>query len=99
MREFVTGGGGPRTIVALLLLGQPGVVGDGLLGQAVIFGAAHTGPDFTGSALPVVLAIAAAGLLAGLIVRRTGSLLLPILVHIAFDVPLYYAVACRLPQG
>jgi membrane protease YdiL (CAAX protease family) len=38
----------------------------------------------------------AGGLAAGLIVRRTGSLWLPILVHIALDVPLYYAAACRL---
>ncbi len=67
----------------------------GLVGQAVVFGLAHTGPDFVGPALPVVLVIAAGGLVAGLIVRRTGSLWLPILVHIAFDVPLYYAAACR----
>ena len=68
----------------------------GLLGQAAIFGLAHTGPDFTGPALPVVLAIMAAGLVAGLIVRRTGSLWFVIAAHIAFDVPLYYAAACRL---
>ena len=68
----------------------------GLVGQAVVFGAAHTGPDFVGPVLPVVLAIIAGGLIAGLIVRRTGSLWLPIVVHICFDVPLYYAAACRL---
>ena len=68
----------------------------GLVGQALIFGLAHTGSDFTGPQLPVVVAIVAAGLLAGLIVRRTGSLWLVIAVHIAFDVPLYYAAACRL---
>jgi membrane protease YdiL (CAAX protease family) len=68
----------------------------GLVGQAVVFGAAHTGPDFTGPVLPVVLAIIAGGLIAGLIVRRTGSLWLPIVVHICFDIPLYYAAACRL---
>ncbi len=67
----------------------------GLVGQAVVFGLAHTGPDFTGPMLPVVLAIMAGGLVAGLIVRRTGSLWLPIIVHICFDVPLYYAAACR----
>ena len=71
----------------------------GLLGQALVFGFAHTGPDFVGPTLPVVLAIVAAGLLAGLIVRRTGSLWLVIAVHIAFDVPLYYAAACRLSPG
>jgi membrane protease YdiL (CAAX protease family) len=68
----------------------------GLIGQAAIFGLAHTGSDFTGPELPVVLAIAAAGLFAGLIVRRTRSLWFVIVVHIAFDVPLYYAAACRL---
>ncbi len=68
----------------------------GLVGQAVIFGLAHTGSDFTGPQLPVVLFIMLAGLVAGLIVRRTGSLWFVIAVHIAFDVPLYYAAACRL---
>ena len=67
-----------------------------LVGQAVVFGVAHTGSDFVASPLPVVLAIVAGGLIAGLIVRRTGSLWLAIVVHIAFDVPLYYAAACRL---
>ena len=68
-----------------------------LVGQAVVFGAAHTGTDFVASPLPVVLAVVAGGWLAGIIVRRTGSLWLPIVVHIALDVPLYYAAACRLP--
>ncbi len=68
-----------------------------LIGQAIVFGLAHTGTDFVASPLPVVLVIIAGGLIAGLIVRRTGSLWLPILVHIALDVPLYYAAACRLP--
>jgi membrane protease YdiL (CAAX protease family) len=68
----------------------------GLVGQSVIFGLAHTGSDFTGPMLPVVLAVMAAGLIAGLVVRRTGSLWLVIVVHICFDVPLYYAAVCRL---
>jgi membrane protease YdiL (CAAX protease family) len=68
----------------------------GLTGQALVFGLAHTGSDFTGPMLPVVLAVMAGGLAAGLIVRRTGSLWLVIVVHICFDVPLYYAAACRL---
>jgi membrane protease YdiL (CAAX protease family) len=68
-----------------------------LVGQAVVFGAAHAGSDYVASAIPVILVIATGGLLAGLIVRRTGSLLLPIVVHICFDVPLYYAAVCRLP--
>lgn len=68
-----------------------------LVGQAVVFGAAHTGRDFIASPLPVMLAIVVGGLIAGLVVRRTGSLWIPIVVHIALDVPLYYAAACRLP--
>jgi membrane protease YdiL (CAAX protease family) len=71
--------------------------GLGLVGQAVVFGAAHSGSDFVGPILPVLLVVAAGGLLAGLWVRRTGSLWLPIVVHICFDVPLYYAAVCRLP--
>jgi len=67
-----------------------------LVGQTVVFGLAHSGTDYVASAVPVMLAITASGLLAGLIVRRTGSLLLPIVVHICFDIPLFYAAACRL---
>lgn len=70
-----------------------------LFGQALVFGAAHTGSDYVGEAWPVLLAVAAGGLLAGLVVRRTGSLWLPIVVHIGFDVPLYYAAVCRLPAA
>ena len=70
-----------------------------LVGQAVVFAAAHTGGDFVGEAWPVMLAVGAGGLLAGIIVRRTGSLWLPIIVHIGFDVPLYYAAVCRLPAS
>jgi membrane protease YdiL (CAAX protease family) len=69
-----------------------------LVGQALVFGAAHGGSDYVGEAWPVLLAVASGGLLAGLVVRRTGSLWLPIVVHIGFDVPLYYVAACRLPS-
>lgn len=68
-----------------------------LIGQAIVFGAAHTGSDYVGSAIPVLFVVAIGGLIAGLIVRRTGSLWLPVVVHICFDVPLYYAAVCRLP--
>jgi membrane protease YdiL (CAAX protease family) len=74
------------------LLGPSGA----LVFQAIVFGLVHVGPDFTGNPLPVVVAVGVGGLMAGLIVRRTGSLLLPIAVHAAFDVPLYYVQACRL---
>jgi membrane protease YdiL (CAAX protease family) len=70
-----------------------------LLLQAALFGLAHAGPDFLNPLveLPILVAAAAGGLIAGLIVQRTGSLLLPIAIHLALDIPLYYAVACRVP--
>ncbi|OGN81941.1 MAG: hypothetical protein A2X23_02870 [Chloroflexi bacterium GWC2_73_18] len=64
--------------------------------QAAVFGFAHAGPDFVASPAPVVLALTAAAMLAGLIVWRTRSLLLPIAVHAAFDIPIYYYFACRV---
>jgi membrane protease YdiL (CAAX protease family) len=67
------------------------------IAQAVVFGAAHSGPGFVGSAAPVVLAMGAAGLLAAVVVRRTGSLLPMIAIHVAVDVPLYLYIACRVP--
>jgi hypothetical protein len=71
----------------------------GLLGQAVVFGAAHTGDDYVGEAWPVLVVVATGGLLAGLVTRRTGSLWLAIVVHIGLDLPLYYAAVCRLPAA
>ncbi len=65
-----------------------------LVAQAVVFGAAHQGPDFVGSAVPVALAMVAAGVVAGLIARRTGSLALPIAIHAGCDIPIYYFFAC-----
>jgi uncharacterized protein len=63
--------------------------------QAVVFGIVHVGSDFSGNPLPVMLAVGAGGFIAGVIAMRTRSLLLPIAVHAAFDLPLYYAFACR----
>jgi membrane protease YdiL (CAAX protease family) len=42
-----------------------------------------------------MVAMGAAGIVAGLVVRRTGSLLPVIAVHVALDVPLYLFIACR----
>jgi membrane protease YdiL (CAAX protease family) len=69
--------------------------------QAALFGVTHVGPDFRNGLvmLPVLGAVTVGGLLAGVVVRRTGSLLLPIAIHAALDVPLYYAFACRLPPA
>jgi membrane protease YdiL (CAAX protease family) len=64
--------------------------------QAVVFGVVHVGSDFTGNPVPVMLAVGAGGFIAGVIALRTRSLLLPIAVHAAFDLPLAYAFACRV---
>ena len=63
--------------------------------QAVVFGLAHGGPDTVGSPVPVIVALAAGGVIAGLIAIRTRSLLLPIAIHVALDLPLYVYLACR----
>jgi len=66
--------------------------------QAAAFGLAHgVGSDFAGSPLPVMAATAVGGLAFGAVAMRTGSLLLPIALHAALDVPIYYANACLQP--
>lgn len=68
-----------------------------LVVQAAAFGLAHgVGGAFTGSPLPVMAATAATGLALGALSLRTGSLLLPIALHAALDIPIYYANACVL---
>ncbi|MBA3688303.1 MAG: CPBP family intramembrane metalloprotease [Chloroflexi bacterium] len=63
--------------------------------QALVFGLAHgTGTDFTGSPLPVMAATAAAGLILGAMALRTRSLLLPIAIHVALDIPVFYGKVC-----
>jgi membrane protease YdiL (CAAX protease family) len=63
--------------------------------QALVFGLAHgAGTDFTGSPLPVMAATAAAGLILGGLALRTRSLLLPIAIHIALDIPVFYGKVC-----
>lgn len=63
--------------------------------QGIVFGFAHLGSDVTGWAPLLWLGMAAAGVVAGIVAVRTRSLLLPIAAHAAFDVPMYYALACR----
>jgi len=69
-------------------------VAPALVGQAVVFGVAHSGSDVTGPGLPLMVAMGAGGLIAGVIAIRTRSLLLPIAIHVGFDIPIYYAFAC-----
>jgi membrane protease YdiL (CAAX protease family) len=72
------------------VIGVPAAV----VGQAVVFGLAHSGADVTGSPLLLMAALGLGGLIAGIIAVRTRSLLLPIAVHIGLDIPIYYAFAC-----
>ena len=69
-------------------------LGPAVVGQAVVFGFAHSGSDVIGFQLPLMLALGVGGLLAGVIAVRTRSLLIPIAVHIGFDIPIYFAFAC-----
>ena len=68
--------------------------------QAIVFGFAHgVGSDFAGSPWPVMAATAVGGLLFSLVALRTGSLLMPIALHAALDIPIYYANACLQVAG
>ena len=69
-------------------------LGPAVVGQAVVFGLAHSGSDVVGFQLPLMLALGVGGLLAGVIAVRTRSLLVPIAIHIGFDIPIYFAFAC-----
>jgi membrane protease YdiL (CAAX protease family) len=72
-----------------------GVVGANL-GQAVVFGLAHSGADFVGPVAPVAASMILAGFAAGVIARRTSSLVLVIAIHAAADIPIYFYWACRV---
>ena len=63
--------------------------------QAIVFGLAHGGPDVINAPLPLAAGLALGGLLAGIVAIRTRSLLLPIAIHVALDLPLYVYLACR----
>ena len=69
-------------------------LGPAVVGQAVVFGVAHSGSDVIGFPLPLMLALGIGGLLAGVITVRTRSLLIPIAIHIGLDIPIYFAFAC-----
>lgn len=69
-------------------------LGPALVGQAIVFGVAHSGSDVIGLQLPLMLALGMGGLLAGVIAVRTRSLLIPMAVHIGLDIPIYFALAC-----
>ena len=74
-----------------------GIVGANLA-QALVFGLSHTGDDFVGleAVLPTMLAMILVGYVGGVITRRTRSLALPLAIHAAADIPLYFYWACRV---
>jgi membrane protease YdiL (CAAX protease family) len=65
-----------------------------IVGQAVVFGLAHSGPDVAGSPILLSIGLGIGGLVAGIISVRTRSILLPLAIHVGFDIPLYYGLAC-----
>jgi membrane protease YdiL (CAAX protease family) len=67
-----------------------------IVAQALVFGSAHLGGDVLAGGPLLWLGMAAAGLVAGLVAHRTGSLLLVFAVHVAVDVPLALALTCRV---
>lgn len=69
-------------------------LGPAVVGQAIVFGVAHSGSDVIGLQLPLMLALGVGGLLAGVIAVRTRSLLIPMAVHVGLDIPIYFALAC-----
>ena len=68
-----------------------------LIIQAVVFGLAHAGAHFMGSPLLVIVAVGFGGYVCGLLTLKTRSLMLPIAVHAAIDLPVYAYFACRNP--
>jgi hypothetical protein len=69
-------------------------VAPAVVGQAIVFGLAHSGADVVGNGLVLSLALGVGGLVAGIIAVRTRSLLLPIAIHVGLDIPIYSAFAC-----
>lgn len=63
--------------------------------QGLLFGIVHAGPEVV-ALLPVhVTLLAAVGVAAGLVRQRTGSLTIPIGIHVGADIALYVGLACR----
>jgi membrane protease YdiL (CAAX protease family) len=73
-------------------LGRSGAI----VAQALVFGSAHIGADLLAGGPVLWLGLVGAGVIAGVVADRTRSLLLPIVAHVAFDVPLALALTCRL---
>ncbi|OGO55858.1 MAG: hypothetical protein A2V85_11745 [Chloroflexi bacterium RBG_16_72_14] len=65
--------------------------------QALVFGIVHAGPEVV-ALLPVHVALlTAVGAAGGWVRWRTGSLAIPIGIHVGADIALYVGLACRAP--
>jgi membrane protease YdiL (CAAX protease family) len=65
--------------------------------QGLVFGMIHAGPEVV-TLLPVHIALlATAGIAAGVVRWRTGTLWIPAAIHVGADVALYVGLACRAP--
>ena len=63
--------------------------------QGVVFGMVHAGPEVL-ALLPVHIGLlAAAGIAAGVVRWRTGTIWIPAGIHVGADVALYVGLACR----
>lgn len=63
--------------------------------QGLVFGMVHAGPEVL-ALLPVHIALlAAAGIAAGVVRWRTGTLWIPAGIHVGADIALYVGLACR----
>lgn len=66
---------------------------------ALVFGVVHAGPEVV-ALLPLHIALLAAfGAAGGLVRERTGSLVIPIGIHVGADIALYVGLACRAAAG
>jgi membrane protease YdiL (CAAX protease family) len=82
---------------ALQRWGAPALgIAGAIVAQALVFGSAHLGSDVLAGGPLIWLGMAAAGIVAGVVADRTGSLLLVFAVHVAVDVPLALALTCRV---
>lgn len=63
--------------------------------QGLVFGIVHAGPEVVGL-LPLHIALlTAVGIAGGVVRQRTGSLAIPVGIHIGADIALYAGLACR----
>jgi membrane protease YdiL (CAAX protease family) len=63
--------------------------------QGVVFGIVHAGPDVVALVAVHASLLAVVGIAGGIVRRSTGSLAIPIGIHVGADIALYVGLACR----